>query len=81
MRRVTTPSRLELAPDLVAELRSRAKAQGCTVDELVTAALLEELPGLLAEASAIGLRAALGRAEPIETESSPMQQKGLTNVA
>ncbi len=69
--RTTTPTRLHLPPDIVADLRSRAEAAGCTVDELVATTLLDELPGLLAEAATVGLRASLGRAEPVEAHSAP----------
>ena len=64
----TTRTVLRLRPDVIDALSRRGEASGRTVDDVVAELLAEGLPPVLAEASAAGLRASLGRTKPVEAQ-------------
>jgi hypothetical protein len=53
---------------MVDALGRRAEASDQTIDAVVAELLAEGLPTVLAEASAAGLKASLGRARPVEAQ-------------
>jgi hypothetical protein len=65
-RAVTTPGRLRLPIDLVAELETIATAEGIGVEELASRLLVDVLPGMVAQKTARWLGTTLSLAYPID---------------
>ncbi len=63
---MTSPIRLRLSPELVADLETLAAIRGIGIDEFVARLPAEERPRLVAEDTARRLRTALADAYPID---------------
>jgi hypothetical protein len=68
-RRATTPSRLRLAADLVADLETIAASEGVGVEELVSRLLVDVLPGMVAQRTNRWLQTTLSLAYPIDIDA------------
>lgn len=68
-RSATTPNRLRLPADLVAELAAIAAAEEIGIEELVSRLLVDVLPGMVAQRTTRWLRTTLSLAYPIDIEA------------
>lgn len=69
-RRTRTPCEFDISAPAARALRAEARRRGLPVDQTLADILLATLPGLLAEVAAVGLRAAMERAFPLEVSGA-----------